>query len=173
MANSRSLGLPETDRYRGLGQFDSSSRAPSRQRWTQHLQPRLLLLKRTRKDRTLVSCEVKRNDAVVFRREADRTLRPTYEPGSKIGLRPSLFTPLRIGGLLSLHRQGGREEFARDTALFSIALFLMVSRSSSSYSLAGAKHGHCSGVSGGHGALQLGSSIFGARMGRLTFRGSR
>src|SRR5260370_38729466 len=25
---------------------------------------------------TLVSCEVKRNDAVVFRREADRTLRP-------------------------------------------------------------------------------------------------
>jgi len=51
------------------------------------------------KTRTLVSCEVKRNDAVVFRREADRTLRPMYEPGSKIGLRPSLFTPLRIGGL--------------------------------------------------------------------------
>lgn len=65
------------------------------------------------KDRTLVSCEAKLNHAVVFRREADRTLRPTYEPGSKIGLRPSLFTPLRIGGLLSLHRQGGREEFAR------------------------------------------------------------
>ena len=46
-----------------------------------------------------------------FGGEADLPLGRSMSLSQRLASAPSLFTPLRIGGLLSLHRQGWREEF--------------------------------------------------------------
>ena len=60
---------------------------------------------------TLVCCVQRRDDRLRFGGEAVPTRgQRLLSLSLKIGRRPSLLTPWRIGGLLSLHVQGQHEE---------------------------------------------------------------
>jgi hypothetical protein len=62
----------------------------------------------------LVSCDLRRNVLFTFRRRGRTNLRPVRaEPAPRSAPVPLFVTPWRIGGLVSLHVQGRREEQVR------------------------------------------------------------